>query len=50
MLKNLTLLKVKLTFDKVLLVGDKKAKVGAPYVSGATVTAKVEKQGKEQKD
>ncbi len=33
------------TFDKVLLVGDKKAKVGTPYVAGATVTAKVEKQG-----
>ena len=33
------------TFDKVLLVADKSAKVGAPYVKGATVTAKVEKQG-----
>ena len=29
------------TFDKVLLVADKSAKVGAPYVKGATVTAKV---------
>ncbi len=37
------------TFDKVLLVNDKKAKVGAPYVKGATVTAKVEKQGKNRK-
>ncbi len=33
------------TFEKVLLIGDKKAKVGTPYVKGATVTAKVEKQG-----
>jgi len=37
------------TFDKVLFVGDKTAKVGTPYVAGATVTAKVEKQGKEKK-
>jgi len=37
------------TFDKVLLVCDKSAKVGTPYVSGATVTAKVEKQGKSKK-
>ena len=37
------------TFDKVLLVSDKEAKVGAPYVEGATVVAKVEKQGKEKK-
>ncbi len=36
-------------FDKVLLVGDKKAKVGAPYVKGATVTAKVLKQGLNRK-
>lgn len=33
------------TFDKVLFVADKKAKVGTPYVKGATVLAKVEKQG-----
>ena len=33
------------TFDKVLFVGDKTAKVGTPYVEGASVTAKVEKQG-----
>lgn len=33
------------TFDKVLLIGAEQAKVGAPYVEGATVTAKVEKQG-----
>ncbi len=37
------------TFDKVLLVSDKKAKVGKPYIKDATVTAKVEKQGKERK-
>jgi len=37
------------TFDKVLLVSDKTAKVGTPYVKGATVSAKVEKQGKEKK-
>ena len=34
-----------ITFDKVLLVGDKTVKVGTPYVDGAKVTAKVEKQG-----
>ncbi len=33
------------TFDKVLLVSDKKAKLGNPYVKGASVTAKVEKHG-----
>lgn len=37
------------TFDKVLFVGDEASKIGAPYVEGATVTAKVEKQGKEKK-
>ena len=37
------------TFDKVLLVADKKTVVGAPYVEGATVVAKVEKQGKSRK-
>ena len=37
------------TFDKVLFVGDKSAKVGAPYVNRATVTAKVEKQGLSRK-
>ena len=34
-----------ITIDKVLLVGDKAVKVGTPYVEGAKVTAKVEKQG-----
>lgn len=37
------------TFDKVLLVNDGEAKVGNPYVEGATVTAKVLKQGKAKK-
>ena len=39
----------KVTLDKVLLVSDKTAKVGTPYVAGATVTAKVEKQGLSKK-
>ena len=33
-------------FDKVLMVNDK---IGAPYVEGAKVTAKVEAQGKDKK-
>lgn len=37
------------TFDKVLLVGGETTKVGSPLVEGATVVAKVEKQGKEKK-
>ena len=37
------------TFEKVLLIGDKDAKVGTPYVEGATVTAKCEKQGRGKK-
>lgn len=37
------------TFDKVLLVGGEDVKIGAPYVEGATVTAKVEKQGRQKK-
>jgi len=37
------------TFDKVLFVGGDSVKVGAPYVDGATVTAKVDKQGKGRK-
>ena len=36
-------------FDKVLLVEDKGVKVGAPYVKGAKVVAKIEKQGRERK-
>ena len=38
-----------LTFDKVLLVADKKAKIGSPYLDGATVTAKIVKQGLSRK-
>ena len=37
------------TFDKVLFVGGDAVKVGAPLVEGATVTAKVEKQGRQKK-
>ncbi|EAH2095000.1 50S ribosomal protein L21, partial [Listeria monocytogenes] len=37
------------TFDKVLFVGGDSAKVGVPFVEGATVTAKVEKQGRAKK-
>ncbi|MCP8617005.1 50S ribosomal protein L21 [Salirhabdus salicampi] len=37
------------TFDKVVLVGGEDVKVGSPYVEGATVTAKVEKQGRAKK-
>ncbi len=37
------------TFDEVLMVGGSSLKVGAPFVSGAKVTAKVEKQGKNKK-
>ncbi|MBU8905024.1 50S ribosomal protein L21 [Desertibacillus haloalkaliphilus] len=36
-------------FDKVLMVGGDDVKVGAPYVEGATVSAKVEKQGRAKK-
>ena len=38
------------TIDKVLFVGgDKKTKVGSPYVEGASVECKVEKQGLSKK-
>jgi large subunit ribosomal protein L21 len=37
------------TLDKVLFIGGEKAIVGSPYVKGATVVAKVEKQGQEAK-
>ena len=36
----------KITFDQVLLVGDK---VGTPLVKGATVSGVIEKQGKAKK-
>ena len=32
-------------FDKVLLIADKEVSIGAPFVEGAKVTAKVLKQG-----
>ncbi|WP_353948070.1 50S ribosomal protein L21 [Sporolactobacillus sp. Y61] len=37
------------TFDKVLFVGGDEAKVGSPTVEGASVTAKVEEQGRSKK-
>ena len=38
------------TFDKVIAVGNgEDLKVGAPYVDGASVTAKVVKEGKAKK-
>ncbi|WP_125704474.1 50S ribosomal protein L21 [Lacticaseibacillus daqingensis] len=38
------------TFDQVILVaGDGAAKIGTPVLDGATVTGKVEKQGREKK-
>ncbi|MFD2213809.1 MULTISPECIES: 50S ribosomal protein L21 [Bacillaceae] len=37
------------TFDKVLFVGGDNVQVGSPTVSGASVTAKVEKQGRQKK-
>ena len=36
-------------FDKVVVVSDKTTKIGTPYVKGAKVVAKVEKQGKAKK-
>lgn len=37
------------TFDQVLFVGGENVKVGAPLVAGATVSAKVEKHGRQKK-
>ncbi|MED3660987.1 50S ribosomal protein L21 [Ureibacillus sp. FSL K6-8385] len=37
------------TFDKVLFVGGETVKVGTPTVEGATVTAKVIKEGRGKK-
>src|SRR5699024_1448571 len=37
------------TFDKVLFVGGDDMKVGAPYVVGANVTEKVQKQRRQKK-
>lgn len=38
-----------ITLDKVVMIGGEKIVSGKPYVKGATVTAKVEKQGLEKK-
>jgi len=39
-----------LNFDKVLLIADEKeVKIGAPYVDGAKVEAKIIKQGRDKK-
>ena len=38
-----------ITFDKVLFIGGNESKIGAPYVEGASVSATVEKQGKDKK-
>ena len=35
--------------EKVCLLGGETTKIGTPYVEGAKVTCKVEKQGKEKK-
>jgi large subunit ribosomal protein L21 len=37
------------TFDKVLMITGSKVTVGEPYVQGASVTAKVLKNGKQKK-
>jgi len=38
------------TFDKVLLISDDNApKIGAPYISGAAITASVQAQGRAKK-
>ncbi|KAA6448742.1 50S ribosomal protein L21 [Bacillus swezeyi] len=37
------------TFDNVLFIGGENVKVGSPMVEGATVTGKVEKQGRAKK-
>ncbi|HLS07556.1 50S ribosomal protein L21 [Lentibacillus sp.] len=37
------------TFDKVLFIGGDDVKVGTPYVDGASVTANVEKHGRQKK-
>lgn len=37
------------SFDKVLFIGGDEVQVGSPYVEGATVTAKIVKQGRQKK-
>lgn len=36
-------------FDKVCLISNESTKIGTPYIDGATVKAKVEKNGKDKK-
>ena len=38
-----------IVIDKVCLISDETTKIGTPYIEGAKVTCKVEKQGKEKK-
>ena len=38
-----------IVLDKVCLISDSTLKVGTPYIEGAKVTCKLEKQGKEKK-
>ncbi|MBO4396388.1 MAG: 50S ribosomal protein L21 [Eubacterium sp.] len=38
-----------ITFDQVLVIGDKEMKIGDPTVSGASVKATVMSEGKEKK-
>lgn len=38
-----------ITFDKVLFIGGDSVQVGAPFIEGATVTAKVDQQGRDKK-
>ena len=38
-----------ITLDKVLFIGDKELKIGNPYVAGASVVAKVVKEGLSKK-
>lgn len=37
------------TFDQVIFVGGDETKIGTPVVEGASVSGKVEKQGREKK-
>ena len=39
----------KVTFEEVVFVGGDDVKVGAPFVTGATVEGTVEKQGRQKK-
>ena len=38
-----------IVLDKVCLISGAETKIGTPYIEGAKVTCKVEKQGKEKK-